>query len=95
IKFSPFSFIYITTKSRKRCTKIWIIFNKSNIESVEKVLEEISAHHIPALKVYNKIDLLENFNNAFKSYSDGVCISVKNKFGIVELKNKISDFFNN
>jgi len=67
---------------------------QSNIESVEKVLEEISAHHIPALKVYNKIDLLENFNNAFKSYSDGVCISVKNKFGIVELKNKISDFFN-
>ncbi|UTA48577.1 GTPase HflX [Simiduia sp. 21SJ11W-1] len=32
-----------------------------NIEEVELVLEEINAHELPQLKVYNKIDLLEDF----------------------------------
>lgn len=68
---------------------------RNNIASVERVLEEISARHIPTLKVYNKIDLLGNNLSPFNSNSDSVCISVKNKLGIVELKNKIADFFNN
>ncbi|MBP7553115.1 MAG: GTPase HflX [Spirochaetes bacterium] len=68
---------------------------QNNIASVEKVLEEISASHIPTIKVYNKIDLLANFDSSLNSNADGVYISVKNKLGIAELKSKISDFFNN
>ncbi|MBB3167247.1 ribosome rescue GTPase HflX [Simiduia aestuariiviva] len=34
---------------------------KRNIEEVEFVLEEIDAHELPQLKVYNKIDLLDDF----------------------------------
>ncbi|MBR9909807.1 MAG: GTPase HflX [Gammaproteobacteria bacterium] len=33
-----------------------------NIEQVEEVLEEIGASELPELRVYNKIDLLEDFN---------------------------------
>lgn len=49
---------------------------KRNIEEVEQVLEEIDAHELPQLKVYNKIDLLQAFSPRIDRNDQGVPIAV-------------------
>ena len=68
---------------------------QTNIKSVNSVLEEIGANNIPTITVYNKVDLLDDFNSQIANTTDKneVYISVKNKIGIDILKHKIADFF--
>lgn len=44
----------------------------SNIREVHHVLEEIDAHEVPILEVYNKIDLLDGFAPRIDRNQDGV-----------------------
>lgn len=68
----------------------------SNINSVNKVLHEIGADHIPIIKVYNKIDLLDlDDYKTLNNSQNSVFISVKKNIGIYELKQKIKNFFMN
>lgn len=48
----------------------------SNIEQVENVLEEIGSIEIPRLEIFNKIDLLDNFEPAIERNDEGVPIRV-------------------
>ena len=67
----------------------------TNIDSVNKVLEDIDANTIPIIRVFNKIDLLKNGIGDImtEKKDDDLFISVKNKVGIDFLKEKISTFF--
>lgn len=47
-----------------------------NVEQVEDVLLEIGAHEVPVLQVYNKIDLLEDFQPRVDRNEDGVPVRV-------------------
>ncbi len=47
-----------------------------NIESVDEVLEEIHAQSIPQLRVYNKIDLLEDFEPRIDLNDEGKPVAV-------------------
>lgn len=47
-----------------------------NIEQVEDVLLEIGAHEVPMLQVYNKIDLLEDFQPRVDRNEDGLPVRV-------------------
>lgn len=68
---------------------------KTNINSVNSVLEEIGANTIPTIRVFNKIDLLKNGLSDIMTEKEenDVFISVKDKTGIDILKDKISNFF--
>ena len=48
----------------------------SNIEQVHLVLDEIGASQLPMLEVYNKIDLLENFEPQIQRDENGVAVRV-------------------
>ena len=48
----------------------------SNIEQVHLVLDEIGASDLPILEVYNKIDLLENFEPQIQRDESGVAVRV-------------------
>lgn len=48
----------------------------SNIEQVHLVLDEIGASDLPILEVYNKIDLLENFQPQIQRDENGVAVRV-------------------
>lgn len=48
----------------------------SNIEQVHLVLDEIGARELPTLEVYNKIDLLENFEPQIQRDENGVAVRV-------------------
>lgn len=65
------------------------------IESVNTVLEEIGASDIPTIRVFNKIDLLNNdiSNCIINIEDDDLYISALNKEGITQLKDKIAEFF--
>ncbi|MBD3413598.1 MAG: GTPase HflX [Candidatus Aminicenantes bacterium] len=66
----------------------------SQITAVEKTLAEIGVQDIPVIKVYNKIDLLNNKQELLaknrESNSDSAYISAKQGLGINSLKEKIS-----
>ena len=47
-----------------------------NMEQVEEVLAEIGADEIPVLQVFNKIDLLDNFQPRVERNEDGVPVRV-------------------
>ncbi len=47
-----------------------------NMEEVEKVLLEIGADEVPALQVFNKIDLLDDFNPRIDRNEDGLPVRV-------------------
>ena len=66
-----------------------------NIESVNRVLEEIGADKIPVIRVFNKIDLLQNGHSdiIMEHKDDDLFISVRKKNGIDLLKQKIAVFF--
>jgi len=48
----------------------------SNIEQVNLVLGEIGANELPMLEIYNKIDLLDNFEPQIQRDGDGVAVRV-------------------
>ncbi len=66
------------------------------IVQVEKVLEEIDASEIPCLKVYNKIDLLENFPPRIDYDADqkpqAVYVSAQAGTGLEKLKHAIVEY---
>jgi len=66
-----------------------------NIESVNKVLEEIGALSMPTIRIFNKIDLLKNGKSdiMIETSQNDVFISTLNKTGIDILKSKIEEFF--
>jgi GTP-binding protein HflX len=66
-----------------------------NIDSVNRVLEEIGANNLPVIRIFNKTDLLQNGlkDIIIELDENDLFISVKEKTGMVELKEKISDFF--
>jgi GTPase len=66
-----------------------------NIKSVNGVLEEIGALNIPTIRVFNKIDALQNGPSDILIEHDesDIFISVKEKTGIGDLKKMIGDFF--
>jgi GTP-binding protein HflX len=68
---------------------------EKNITSVNKVLEEIGATDIPVIRVFNKIDRLENgIDDCIVSPDSGdVYISAAEGTGLDELKETISIFF--
>ncbi len=67
----------------------------TNINSVNKVLEEIEATSIPTIRVFNKTDLLTGGVGDImtEKKENDIFISVKEKIGIDNLKQKIADFF--
>ena len=66
----------------------------NQVKSVEKTLSEIGVHDIPVIKVFNKIDLLDNKEELLAknrdSHSEYVYISAEQGMGIECLKGKIS-----
>ncbi|WP_285274575.1 ribosome rescue GTPase HflX [Halopseudomonas bauzanensis] len=48
----------------------------SNVEQVNLVLDEIGASALPMLEIYNKIDLLENFEPQIQRDGNGVAVRV-------------------
>ena len=65
---------------------------KEQLEVVENVLDEIDSSEIDTIKVFNKIDLIENstFLESMRSrYTSSVFVSAKNRAGIEELKHSI------
>ena len=60
------------------------------IDQVREVLEQIDAGNIPELMVYNKIDLIEDSGYLNDIDKPGVCISVKNQYGLDELRKGIA-----
>ena len=69
-------------------------FAQEHINSVEQILREIGADHIPVIKVYNKADLLGDMvENGMHISNDDILISTYTKQGIDILKERISQFF--
>ena len=69
-------------------------FAQKHINSVEQILREIGADHIPVIKVYNKADLLDNMGeNGMHISKDDILISTYTKQGIETLKERIHQFF--
>ena len=60
------------------------------VDQVREVLEQIDAANIPELMVYNKIDLIKDLACLNNIDRPGVCVSVKNKYGLDELKQGIA-----
>jgi len=66
---------------------------------VQKILQQLGADNIPRIKVYNKIDLLDEnlqkiYIKKFSNEKTKVVISAKTSFGIDNLLKKISNFIN-
>lgn len=69
-------------------------FAQEHINSVEQILREIGADHIPIIKVYNKADLLDGIiENGMHISPDDILISTYTKQGIETLKERIHQFF--
>lgn len=66
---------------------------RQHIEDVEKVLEEIGAHEIPSIKVFNKIDLIDTADARVEDDQDGMprraWVSAKSSLGLDELLESI------
>ena len=60
------------------------------VDQVREVLEQIDAANIPELMVYNKIDLIKDLACLNNIDRPGVCVSVKNEYGLDELKQGIA-----
>jgi len=66
---------------------------------VKQLLEQLGVSEVPIIKVYNKVDLLEEnvrkvYLKKFNNKKDSVVISAKNGFGIENLFKKIQKFIN-
>lgn len=66
-----------------------------HISSVVKTLTEIKADHIPCIRIFNKIDLLENgsIDHISIPENDDIYISVHDNKNIDKIKNKILECF--
>lgn len=65
---------------------------KNKINSVHSVLNEIGAQNIPIIRVFNKIDLVdENEIDLLQKENDDIFISVKQNLGIEKVKEKINE----
>lgn len=68
---------------------------RQHIDDVEEVLKEIGAQEIPVLRVYNKIDLLDDAEPKTEIDEDGlprrVWVSAKEKLGLEELSRSIGE----
>lgn len=66
-----------------------------NIQSVNNILKELKADNIQCIRVFNKIDLLENGKTdcIINNEDHDLYISALKNHGIDKLKEKISDFF--
>ncbi|MGI6217515.1 MAG: GTPase HflX [Coriobacteriales bacterium] len=64
----------------------------AQFRAVKDVLDQIGATAIPSITVFNKVDLIseEEREALTKRYSDSVCISAVNGYGIDELISRIS-----
>lgn len=66
----------------------------NHYEAVEETLEDINAAHIPVVTVLNKVDLLDDPDNAqeiLKDYPRSIAISAKKRIGISEIKHLIQE----
>ena len=63
---------------------------ETRIEQVGDVLRQIGARDIPELLVFNKVDLLDDWDQLDSLGKLGVCISVKNEYGLDELTKRIA-----
>ena len=63
---------------------------EARIEQVRDVLEQIGANGIPELLVFNKVDLLDDWDRLDSLGNLGVCISVKSEYGLDELTKRIA-----
>lgn len=69
---------------------------RERIEAVKDVLGEISAHRLPVIYVFNKVDVLERRDlkaSLLSAYRENVVVSAKTGEGIAELRNCLFDFF--
>jgi GTP-binding protein HflX len=69
---------------------------RERIEAVKDVLGEISAHRLPVIYVFNKVDVLERRDlkaSLLSAYRENVVVSAKTGEGIAELRNRLFDFF--
>jgi len=69
---------------------------RERIEAVKDVLEEISAHRLPVIYVFNKVDVLERRDlkaSLLSAYRENVVVSAKTGEGIPELRSSLLDFF--
>lgn len=67
---------------------------RTHIEAVNKVISEIGAEDIPVIRVFNKIDLLDENDISFHDINtNDILVSAVRKEGIDRLKEKINDFF--
>ena len=58
---------------------------ETRIEQVRDVLGQIGVQGIPELLVFNKVDLLDDWDQLDSLGKLGVCISVKSEYGLDEL----------
>ena len=67
----------------------------SNIDAVNRVLNEIGIGNTPVIRVFNKIDLLTNtsLDVIIEKEETDIFISTKDRIGIDLLKEKIASFF--
>ena len=63
---------------------------EARIEQVRDVLGQIGADDIPELLVFNKVDLLDDWDRLDSLGNLGVCISVKSEYGLDELTKRIA-----
>ena len=65
------------------------------IEQVLEVLQEIGAHELPILEIYNKVDLLENVEPQIQRNADGkperVWVSAQHKLGLELIHQAIAE----
>jgi GTP-binding protein HflX len=69
---------------------------RERIEVVKDVLGEISAHRLPVIYVFNKVDMLERRDlksSILATYRENVLVSAKTGEGIAELRNRLYDYF--
>lgn len=70
---------------------------ESHINSVNKVLDEIGANEIPVIRVFNKVDLLDDMLTGIATpiNESDILLSTYTKQGIDTLKEKIKQHFSN
>ena len=62
---------------------------EARIQQVRDVLEQIGAHGVTELLVFNKVDLLDDLDRLKGLDKEGVCISAKSEYGLEELKKRV------
>lgn len=69
---------------------------KNHIETTDRVLKELAAHHIPSIMVFNKIDLISEpqaAHDALRLHANAIIISCLNNEGLEKLQNRIIGWY--